>query len=81
MNVNAFSKKNRALSVTNVRALTRPNIPKKNFRGPLYVADLGGPPLVRKKNNKIYNIGQLFEGKKINFAVLSFKNMFFKFFK
>ena len=50
----------------------------KKFRGPRYVADLGGSPLVRKKMKKIYNIGQLFEGKKINFAVLLFKNMFFK---
>ena len=34
----------------------------KNFRGPRYVADLGGPRWLGK-NEKVYNIGQLFEGK------------------
>ena len=50
----------------------------KKFWDPRYVADLGGPPLVRKKMKKIYNIGQLFEGKKSTLQSYYLKLKIFK---
>ena len=41
-----------AWSWTARRALAEPNEPKRNFRGPRYVADLGGPRWLGNKMKK-----------------------------